>query len=182
MLAIIPPGLELKTPVAGTIRKSEGQFSDGQALSGACDNLVKSPTMLYLPRMRRNCRSITTSPEIVKHIDGLTEANFNLLTRLIGWLAENEKRQEKYRTAVLIRLAQIESMLTQVQGCQLAEYWPPTARITDEQRDQYLKEVESRTAVSSEYLLSKMVRYIYGDDPIPEVRHDRRKKWHAWEI
>jgi len=49
------------------------------------------------------------------------------------------------------------------------------AKITDEQRDQYLKEVESRTAESSEYLLSKMVRYIYGDDPIPEVRHDRRK-------
>lgn len=107
---------------------------------------------------------------------------FDLQTRLIQFLAANEKAQRKFRTAVLIRLAQIEAMLTQVQGCQLADYWPPTAKITDEQREQYLKEVESQTAASSEYLLSKMVRYIYGDDPVPEIRHDRRKKWHGWEI
>ena len=107
---------------------------------------------------------------------------FDLHTRLIQFLAENEKAQRKFRNVVLIRLAKIETMLTQVQGCQLANFWPPTAKITDEQRDQDLKEVESQTAASSEYLLSKMIRYIYGNDPIPEVRHDRRKKWHGWEI
>jgi hypothetical protein len=132
--------------------------------------------------MGRHRKSITSSPEIIESIAERTRMTFDLHTRLIQFLAVNEKTQRKFRTAVLIRLAQIESMLTQVQGCQLADYWPPTAKITDEQREQYFKEVETRTAASSEYLLSKMVRYIYGDDPILEVRHDRRKKWHGWEI
>lgn len=35
------------------------------------------------PGMRKNARSITVSPEIVGHIDGLTEANFTLLKGLI---------------------------------------------------------------------------------------------------
>jgi hypothetical protein len=141
-----------------------------------------SPQLWYSPGMGRHRKSITSSPEIIETIAERTKMTFDLHTRLIQFLAANEKAQRKFRTAVLIRLAQIETMLTEVQGCQLADYWPPTARITDEQRDQYLKEVESRTSASSECLLSKMVRYIYGDDPILEVRHDRRKKWHGWEI
>jgi hypothetical protein len=132
--------------------------------------------------MTRKRRSITTSPEIIDSIAERTKMTFDLQTRLIHFLAANEKVQRKFRTAVQIRLANIETMLTEVQGCQLADYWSPTARITDEQRDQYLKEVEGRTAASSGHLLTKMVRYIYGDDPIPEVRRDRRKKWHGWEI
>jgi hypothetical protein len=62
-------------------------------------------------------RSITTSPEIVRHIDGLTEANFKLLTRLISWLDPNEKAQlripmksdtdsENSRTRIPIQIGQ----------------------------------------------------------------------------
>jgi len=83
--------------------------------------------------MTRKRRSITTSPEIIETIAERTKMTFDLHTRLIQFLAENEKAQRKFRNVVLIRLAKIETMLTQVQGCQLANFWPPTAKITDEQ-------------------------------------------------
>ena len=131
--------------------------------------------------MRRNCRSITTSPEIVKHIDGLTEANFNLLTRLVPWLAENEKAQRKFRAAVLVNLSKIEATLTQVLGCQLAQYWPE-GKVTDAQRAKYIKDVEEWVSSDTEQLGLKMVRYIYGPSDEAVVPRDRRRKWHGWEI
>jgi hypothetical protein len=51
--------------------------------------------------MRRNAKSITTSPEIVRHIEGLTEANFNLLTKLVPWLDANEQAERRFRNAVI---------------------------------------------------------------------------------
>lgn len=135
----------------------------------------------YGPRMRRNAKSITTSPEIVKHIDGLTEANFNLLTRLITWLDENEKRQRKFMNCVLIRLSKIETMLIEVQGCQVADYWSP-GKVTDGKRAEYLNELEARMNLGSQQMGLKMIRYIYGKDPTAESRHDRRRRWSDWEI
>lgn len=62
--------------------------------------------------MRRNARSITTSPEIVRHIDGLTEANFKLLTMLILWLDANKKRERRFRSAVIHELTRIEAAIS----------------------------------------------------------------------
>jgi hypothetical protein len=107
---------------------------------------------------------------------------FDLQTRLIQWLDANEKAQRKFRIAVLIRLSKTETMLTEIQGAQLADFWSPGTRISDEQRDKYLKEVEERVSRNSEQLGLKMVRYIYGENEMPERRHDRRRKWHGWEI
>ena len=131
--------------------------------------------------MRRNARSITTSPEIVKHIDGLTEANFKLLTNLITWLSENEKRQRKFMDCVLIRLANAEATLTEIQGCQLADYWQP-GKVRDDKRAEYLKDLEAKMDLASEQIGLKMIRYIYGKDPVPERCHDRRRRWWGWEI
>ena len=159
-----------------------GKILVGQRLSGTCDNLANSLTMLYSPGMRRNCKSITTSPEIITNIAELSKMNFDLLTKLVPWLDANEKTQRKFRNAVLIRLAKIETMLTEIQGAQLADFWSPGTRISDEQRDKYLQEVEERISRESEKLGLKMVRYIYGETEMPERRHDRRRKWHGWEI
>jgi hypothetical protein len=52
--------------------------------------------------MRRNARSITTSPEIVRHIGGLAQANFNLLTRLIEWLVNRLARVEAAISLILV--------------------------------------------------------------------------------
>ena len=131
--------------------------------------------------MRRNAKSITTSPEIVKHIHGLTETNFTLLTRLVPWLAENEKQQRKFVNCVLIRLSRIETMLTEVQGCQLAQLWPP-GKVADKLRKEHLDEVEARMELASERMGVEMIRYMYGEDQVPVRRHDRRRKWWGWEI
>ncbi len=111
----------------------------------------------------------------------LSKMNFNILTQLVPWLDANEKGQRKFRTAVLIRLAKIETMLTEVQGCQLAQCWPP-GRVTEEQRKNYLQELEERVSNASERLGLKMVRYIYGESGEANIPHDRRRKWSNWEI
>ena len=41
---------------------------------------------------------------------------------------------------------------------------------------------EEFIANQSEQVGAKMIRYIYGEDPVPERRHDRRRKWWGWEI
>jgi hypothetical protein len=138
--------------------------------------------MLYSPGMKRHRKSITSSPEIIESIAERTKMTFDLQTRLIQWLDANEKAQRKFRIAVLIRLSKTETMLTEIQGAQLADFWSPGTRISDEQRDKYLKEVEERVSRNSEQLGLKMVRYIYGENEMPERRHDRRRKWHGWEI
>jgi hypothetical protein len=135
--------------------------------------------------MRRNRKSITTSPEIVEHIDGLTNAQFNLLTGLIPWLAENEKRQRKYMSCVLIRLSKIETLLTELLGVELVQFWPPgrpPEGVSDERRAELVQEVEERISRASEQLGLKMIRYIYGETEMSEGHHDRRRKWWGWEI
>ena len=143
--------------------------------------LGRAREIWYWSGMRRQRRSITTSYDIVQHIDGLTEANFKLLTMLISRLAEIEKRRRKYMTCVLIRLSKIETMLTEVQGCQLADFWPP-GKVRDEERIKHVKELKARMESASEQMGLKMTRFIYGEDQGPEGRHDRRRKWWGWEI
>jgi hypothetical protein len=175
-------GAETARRLPGRDENPKGNFSGEAAWSGACDYLVNRPQLWYPTDMRRNAKSITTSPEIVRHIHGLTEANFNLLIKLIEWLTEKEKAAHKFRLVVLSRLSKLETTLTEIQGAQLAEYWSPEKRITDEQRKKYIQEVEERISRGSEQLGLKMVKFIYGEDRAPEPRHDRRRKWHGWEV
>ena len=133
----------------------------------------------YANRMRR---SITASPEIVRHIEGLTEANFNLLTKLIEWLANNEKRREKHRFAVVHRLARIEAIISLLLVGQQAQTlskppWCPPEKLEEEARRD-----EEWIDSQSEQIGMKMIRYIYSKDPTSEPRRDRRRKWSGWEI
>ena len=138
--------------------------------------------MLYSTGMRRNARSITTSPDIVRHIDGLTEANFKLLTRLIEWLAENEKRQGKYRFAVIHRLARIEAAISLILVGQQAQTQSKPPFYYADKLEEDARTAEEFISNQSEQVGSKIIRYIYGEDPAPETRHDRRRKWWGWEI
>ena len=138
--------------------------------------------MWYSPGMRRNCRSITTSPEIVKHIDELTEANFNLLTRLIEWLAENEKRQMKYRFAMIHRLARMEAAISLILVGQQAQTQSKPPFYCADKLNEDASEAEEFIANQSEQVGLKMLRYIYGVNRAPEPRHDRRRRWWGWEI
>lgn len=140
--------------------------------------------MLYSTGMRRNARSITTSPDIVRHIDGLTEANFNLLTMLIPWLDANKKTERKFRSMVICELTRIEyaiSLLLVGQNAQsqgmLKRYGYDADKLEADAK--WAEEVISKHSESAGL---DMMRYIYREDPAPEPRHDRRRRWWGWEI
>ena len=132
--------------------------------------------------MRRNARSITTSPEIVRHIDGLTEANFKLLTQLIDWLAGHEKQHTKYRLAMINRLARVEAAVSLILVAQEAQTQTKTPWYPRDMLEEYARQTEECIARQSERVGMEMVRYIYGKDRAPEPRHDRRRRWWGWEI
>lgn len=132
--------------------------------------------------MRRNAKAIKTPPEIVKHIDGLTEANFKLLTRLIGWSAENETRQRKYQFAMVHRLARIEAMISLLLVGQQAEQQCKPPFYSHDKLHEDAGKAEDFIANQSEQIGLKMIRYIYGEERAPETHHDRRRKWWGWEI
>ncbi|TAK99857.1 MAG: hypothetical protein EPO07_10500 [Verrucomicrobia bacterium] len=131
--------------------------------------------------MRRNARSITTSPEIVKHIDGLTEANFKLLTRLIPWLDAHEKIQQKFRYAMIYKLTRLDAAISmllvgqQIRMQKRQEYFA-------EKLDEDAKAAEEFISEQSEAKALKLIRFIHSESPAPEVRRDRRRKWTGWEI
>lgn len=132
--------------------------------------------------MRRNAKSITTSPEIVKHIDGLTEANFKLLTRLIEWLAGHEKQHTKYRVAMVNRLTRVEAAISLILVGQLglqqgkAEWYRADKLEADSKwAEDFISQKGDRAGMA-------MLRYIYGKEKEPEPRFDRRCRWWGWEI
>jgi hypothetical protein len=140
--------------------------------------------MWYWHGMRRNCKSITTSPEIVKHIDGLTEANFKLLTMLIPWLDANKKTERKFRSAVIHKLSRIESAISLVLVGQEAQsqWWLKQHGYDAEKLEESAKWAEEVISKQSEPAGLRTIRYIYSEDPVPEPRHDRRRRWWGWEI
>lgn len=134
--------------------------------------------------MRRDARSITTSPDIVRHIDGLTEANFNLLTTLVPWLDANEKAQRRFRSLVIRKLTRIEATVSLLFVGQEAQ---KQMLLKDHSYDPAKLEAEAKVAEQfisdqSEAAGLDTIRYIYSEDPVPEHRHDRRRKWWGWEI
>ena len=110
--------------------------------------------------------------------------NRDLLIALANAVAANEKAQRRFRNAVLVRLSKIDTMLTEVQGAQLVQFWPP-GKVSDEQRAKYLQEVEQRMSKASNKMGLKMVNYIYGESEQPEepgARRGRSRRWSDWEI
>ena len=129
-------------------------------------------------------RTITTSPEIVRHIDGLTEANFKLLTELIPWLDAKKKSERRFRIAVIHELTRIDAAVSlllvgqnaQSQGI-LKRYGYDADKLEEEAKwaDEYISNQSSAAGL-------RAIQYIYSEDPVPEPRHDRRRRWWGWEI
>jgi galactose-1-phosphate uridylyltransferase len=107
--------------------------------------------------------------------------NKELLIALANAVGTNEKNQHQFRTAVLVMLARIETMLTEVQSCQLVQYWP-LGHVSDEQRAENLREVEERVARTSGELGLKMVRHVYGESQDSGARSGRMASCSDWEI
>jgi len=127
--------------------------------------------------MRRNSKSITTSPEIITQIAELSKINFSLLTKLVPWLDEHEKVQRKFRSAVIGYLSRIEATASLILVGQMALTQRPQS---------YDKGKLDESAKSAEEFISKqslekgvaVVKYIYKETPTEAEtdRHDRRRK------
>jgi hypothetical protein len=137
---------------------------------------------LVLGGMRRNAKSITTSPEIVRNIHGLTEANFQLLTKLIGWLDGHEQQHTRYRMAMINRLTRVEAAISLILVSQNAQTQSKPPWYRRDKLEEDAKQDEEFIARQSAEEGMKMIRYIYGRDEAPEPRRDRRRKWSGWEI
>src|SRR5436190_4863353 len=126
--------------------------------------------------MRRNRADTGTITGIAEATAERVRLGGELLQSLAIAVATSEKAQQRFRAMVLSRLARIEAMLADVQGCQLVEYWRP-GKVTEEQRAIYLREVEERVSKSSHEMGIKMVRYVYGGetavDPQPKAQRKR---------
>jgi hypothetical protein len=127
--------------------------------------------------MRRNARSITTSPDIVRNIDGLRQANFNLLTGLIGWLDEHEKQHTKFRMAMINRLTRVEAAVSLILVAQEAQTQSKPPWDMPHKLEEAATQAEEIIARQSEQTATKLFRYIYGEEQAPEPRHDRRRRW-----
>jgi hypothetical protein len=136
----------------------------------------------YWPGMRRNCKSITTSPEIIKNIAAHTEANFNLLTKLMPWMDANEKVQRRFRYAVNHKLTRIEAAISLLRVGQQIQMQAKRMAYFEDKLEEDARSAEEFISNQSEAAWPKMIRYIHGESQSPEVRHDRRRKWSGWEI
>jgi hypothetical protein len=90
------------------------------------------------------------------------------------WLNARHKEQRKFRNAVLIRLSNIESRLTEVHGTQLdreAKNWPLN-QLNEDQLTKYFQDVDERISSRSLQLGQKMVRCIYGSSDEVTMPHD----------
>lgn len=132
-----------------------------------------------MSNQKRNSNPASIDP-LQNHYE-LTRLNFNLLTKLVPWLDDHAKQDQKFKTAVVVKLSKIEAMLTELMGCQLAQYWPD-GKVTEKQRHEYIKEVQNRISIGSKETGLKMVRFIYEESSEIDPPRDRRRKWSGWEI
>jgi hypothetical protein len=98
-----------------------------------------------------------------------------LLPKLALAVAANEEAQRKFRTAVMIKLSRIETMVSMIQGGQIVESqgWRPV----------YAEKAKKEAQVAEEFISQKsnelglaMVNYIYGESEVPGTRSKARRK------
>jgi len=131
--------------------------------------------------MRRNRKSITTSPEIVTNVAELSKMNINLLTKLVHWMDANEKAQRKFRYAVIGSLSRIEATTSLLLIGQMAQTQGPQWYDKDK--------LDESAKAADEFILKQslekgvaVVKYIYTETPPEPASRDRRRKWTGWEI
>ena len=132
--------------------------------------------------MKRHYSHRQKSVNPITDLKELVNKDLNLLIKLVHRFVDIEKRQQRFRTCMLIRASRIETMLTEIMSCQLAQYWPDRPPMTNELRTKHLKEVEERIENMSQNLGIKMVLFIHEESEKPQEPFDRRQKWWGWEI
>jgi len=101
--------------------------------------------------------------------------NKDLLHALALAVAANERAQRRFRTAVLIRLSRIETMVQMIHGAQIVETHHSKPYF-DEKVTEHAKDAEEYVAHHSQELGLKMVKYVYDEPEAPGARGKRRRK------
>ena len=107
--------------------------------------------------------------------------NTQLLTALGLAVAAIEDTQRRFRTAVLMRLSIIETIVEMIHGAQIAEAHRH-APLCKEKAHKHAKAAEESISHKGHKHGLAMVKYIYGDSDEPVVPRGRRRKWSEWEI
>lgn len=134
--------------------------------------------------MSRKRRSITSSPEIIESIAERSKMTFDLQTKLVHWLAANEEAQRKFQSIVIAKLCRIEAETSLLLVGQMAEQQVRHPFFYPDQLKVDAKVVDKQVTQTALEEGTSILSYIYKQEPKAEARHshDRRKKWHGWEI
>lgn len=140
---------------------------------------------VVLVSMRRNRNTTTTPSDPIAYAATLTQANFELLTKLVPWLDANEKAQRKFRNVMIHKLNLIESIITFVLAGQEAHNQRKQLFYNREKLDEDMKAAEEFVSKQSLERGIRIMEYIYGgndNSPAPERSRGRRQPWSDWVI
>jgi hypothetical protein len=135
-------------------------------------------------------KNYTTKNRITKmpaSIAGQVAMNLNLITKLSLVVMESDRVQRRFRSVVLLRLANIDTMAQMIHGAQIADAhlakWP----YSKEKIAEHTKSADEFITRKSNELGLAMVNYIYGDSATDAQLKARTKRvrgssWSSWEI
>jgi hypothetical protein len=108
----------------------------------------------------------------------------DFLPKLGFAVAANERAQRRFRTALIVRLSRIETVLNLIHGAQIVEshYSQPNR---DEHIRKHAQETEEYVSEHSKAMGMKMVRFVYDDSEIleePQKRGRRKKEAISFDI
>jgi hypothetical protein len=132
--------------------------------------------------MKKRRPSMPTSEQRIDNIAEQTKLNLSLQTKLVHWFADQEKLQRKFRFAIINKLSRIEAAVSMLLVGQMARNQGERPFFRAEKLEKDAEAMEKFITRQAFENGRKTVRYLYQEDPQPEDRHDRRRKWHGWEI
>ena len=104
-----------------------------------------------------------------------TRMILELLPKLVLAVAANEETQHRFRTAVLIRLSKIETMVSMIHGAQIVETNKPIAR-NEEKLNKHAEEADEFVSRKSNELGLAMAKFIYGQSEVPDAQRKARRR------
>jgi len=117
--------------------------------------------------------------EVAKSTGRRMQVTMELLQQLAVTIAANEKAQRRFRTAIVLQVAKIDTTVKMIYGAQIAE---AHGGVASDAMTKYAVDAEKRISDESHKLGLSMVKFIYGEIVEPAPTRGRKRKWSGWEI
>jgi hypothetical protein len=98
-----------------------------------------------------------------------------ILKALAHAVAANEEAQRRFRTAVLIRLSRIETIVQMIHGAQIVDAHKSQCA-SDEKITNHAKDAEDYISQHAKELGQSMLNYIYGGPEAVDTEPKKRRK------